>query len=135
MAFSGMTSVSTKRSALVTSKLASSVFYSTALLIPSTMILNSSSLVSGRDSTRNSLFTFYFFFLICLLLKFQFELIFYIFGRVDLKFPKIEVRFQNLMVESFVHVGSRALPTIPNFIINMAEVISPFLFIFYCVGK
>ncbi|KAL0711599.1 hypothetical protein Bca4012_018577 [Brassica carinata] len=43
------------------------------------------------------------------------------FDAVDLKFPKIEVRFQNLMVESFVHVGSRALPTIPNFIINMAE--------------
>ncbi|PPS01832.1 hypothetical protein GOBAR_AA18807 [Gossypium barbadense] len=41
--------------------------------------------------------------------------------RVDLKFPKIEVRFQNLIVESFVHVGSRALPTIPNFIFNMAE--------------
>ncbi|TYG66725.1 hypothetical protein ES288_D05G023600v1 [Gossypium darwinii] len=40
---------------------------------------------------------------------------------VDLKFPKIEVRFQNLTVESFVHVGSRALPTIPNFIFNMAE--------------
>uniref|UniRef100_A0A1J3CWN6 ABC transporter G family member 32 n=1 Tax=Noccaea caerulescens TaxID=107243 RepID=A0A1J3CWN6_NOCCA len=43
------------------------------------------------------------------------------FDAVDLKFPKIEVRYQNLKVESFVHVGSRALPTIPNFIINMAE--------------
>ncbi|KAJ7956612.1 Pleiotropic drug resistance ABC transporter [Quillaja saponaria] len=40
---------------------------------------------------------------------------------VDLEFPKIEVRFQHLTVESFVHVGSRALPTIPNFICNMAE--------------
>lgn len=48
----------------------------------------------------------------------------FFFGSVDLKFPKIEVRFQNLMVESFVHVGSRALPTIPNFIINMAEVLT-----------
>ncbi|XP_021684676.2 ABC transporter G family member 32 isoform X2 [Hevea brasiliensis] len=38
-----------------------------------------------------------------------------------LEFPKIEVRFQNLTVESFVHVGSRALPTIPNFICNMTE--------------
>ena len=37
-------------------------------------------------------------------------------------FPKIEVRFQHLTVESFVHVGSRALPTIPNFIFNMTEV-------------
>ncbi|XP_010533198.1 PREDICTED: ABC transporter G family member 32 [Tarenaya hassleriana] len=43
------------------------------------------------------------------------------FDAVDLKFPKIEVRFQNLRVESFVHVGSRALPTIPNFIFNMTE--------------
>ncbi|XP_062148181.1 ABC transporter G family member 32 [Alnus glutinosa] len=43
------------------------------------------------------------------------------FDAVDLEFPKIEVRFQNLTVESFVHVGSRALPTIPNFVFNMAE--------------
>ncbi|WCJ29721.1 ABC transporter G family member 32 [Euphorbia peplus] len=43
------------------------------------------------------------------------------FQAVDLEFPKIEVRFQNLKVESFVHVGSRALPTIPNFIFNMTE--------------
>ncbi|KAE8705821.1 Pleiotropic drug resistance protein 3 [Hibiscus syriacus] len=43
------------------------------------------------------------------------------FDAVDLEFPKIEVRFQNLAVESFVYVGSRALPTIPNFIFNMAE--------------
>ncbi|XP_041005142.1 ABC transporter G family member 32 isoform X2 [Juglans microcarpa x Juglans regia] len=43
------------------------------------------------------------------------------FDAVNLKFPKIEVRFQNLTVESFVHVGSRALPTIPNFVFNMCE--------------
>ncbi|XP_019192543.1 PREDICTED: ABC transporter G family member 32 isoform X2 [Ipomoea nil] len=43
------------------------------------------------------------------------------FERVDLEFPKVEVRFQNLNIETFVHVGSRALPTIPNFISNMAE--------------
>ena len=42
--------------------------------------------------------------------------------RVDLEFPKIEVRFQNLKVEAFVHLGSRALPTIPNFVFNMTEV-------------
>ncbi|KAJ4837586.1 hypothetical protein Tsubulata_009692 [Turnera subulata] len=40
---------------------------------------------------------------------------------VRLEFPKVEVRVQNLTVESFVHVGSRALPTIPNFIFNMTE--------------
>ncbi|KAF8393306.1 hypothetical protein HHK36_021547 [Tetracentron sinense] len=44
------------------------------------------------------------------------------FDAVDLEFPKIEVRFQNLKVDAFVHVGSRALPTIPNFIFNMTEV-------------
>ncbi|XP_031258876.1 ABC transporter G family member 32 isoform X1 [Pistacia vera] len=43
------------------------------------------------------------------------------FDAVDLESPKIEVRFQNLTVESFVHLGSRALPTIPNFIFNMTE--------------
>jgi len=44
--------------------------------------------------------------------------------RVGLEFPKIEVRFQNLKVETYVHVGSRALPTIPNFICNMTEVLT-----------
>lgn len=43
------------------------------------------------------------------------------FDAVDLAFPKVEVRFQNLGVDTFVQVGSRALPTIPNFIINMTE--------------
>lgn len=40
---------------------------------------------------------------------------------VDLEFPTVEVRFLNLTVESYVHIGSRALPTIPNFIANMSE--------------
>ncbi|XAR53291.1 Sulfate-transporting ATPase [Bertholletia excelsa] len=43
------------------------------------------------------------------------------FDAVDLEFPKVEVRFQHLTVESFVRFGSRALPTIPNFIFNMTE--------------
>uniref|UniRef100_A0A2P2LLI8 Uncharacterized protein MANES_16G064000 n=2 Tax=Rhizophora mucronata TaxID=61149 RepID=A0A2P2LLI8_RHIMU len=43
------------------------------------------------------------------------------FDAVDLAFPKIEVRSKNLTVESFVHVGSRALPTIPNFIFDTTE--------------
>lgn len=42
--------------------------------------------------------------------------------RVHLEFPKIEVRFQNLTVDAYVHVGSRALPTIPNFLCNLTEV-------------
>ncbi|KAL1823861.1 hypothetical protein ACET3Z_010639 [Daucus carota] len=43
------------------------------------------------------------------------------FDKVDLQFPKIEVRFQNLNVYTYVHVGSRALPTITNFMFNMTE--------------
>ncbi|CAL5429119.1 unnamed protein product [Camellia sinensis] len=43
------------------------------------------------------------------------------FNAVHLEFPKVEVRFQDLCVDAFVHVGSRALPTIPNFIFNMTE--------------
>ncbi|KAL6517067.1 hypothetical protein OROHE_018027 [Orobanche hederae] len=39
-----------------------------------------------------------------------------VFRRISLEFPKVEVRFQNRKVGAFVHVGSRALPTIPNFI-------------------
>lgn len=43
------------------------------------------------------------------------------FDRVDLDFPKIEVRFQHLAVEAYVQLGSRALPTISNFVFNMTE--------------
>ncbi|KAG5540595.1 hypothetical protein RHGRI_020719 [Rhododendron griersonianum] len=43
------------------------------------------------------------------------------FNAVDLEFPKVEVRFQDLRVDAFIHVGGRALPTIPNFIFNMTE--------------
>ncbi|KAA8521738.1 hypothetical protein F0562_012411 [Nyssa sinensis] len=43
------------------------------------------------------------------------------FDAVDLEFPKVEVRFQDLRVDAFLHVGSRALPTVPNFIFNMTE--------------
>ncbi|EPS72117.1 hypothetical protein M569_02641, partial [Genlisea aurea] len=41
--------------------------------------------------------------------------------RADLDFPKVEVRYQHLRVETFVHIGSRALPTISNYIRNMTE--------------
>lgn len=43
------------------------------------------------------------------------------FDAVNLEFPKVEVRFQNLKVNALVHVGSRALPTIPNFVFDMTE--------------
>jgi hypothetical protein len=44
---------------------------------------------------------------------------------VNIEFPKIEVRYEDLTVDAYVHVGSRALPTIPNFICNMTEVSAP----------
>ncbi|GAB2261691.1 hypothetical protein Droror1_Dr00002688 [Drosera rotundifolia] len=43
------------------------------------------------------------------------------YNAVGLEFPKVEVRFEHLKVDAFVHVGSRALPTIPNFIFNLTE--------------
>ncbi|XP_074577986.1 ABC transporter G family member 31 [Curcuma longa] len=52
------------------------------------------------------------------------------FDAVNLEFPKIEVRFQELKVDAYVHVGSRALPTIPNFIFNMTEAFMRHLRIF-----
>ncbi|KAL6980152.1 hypothetical protein U1Q18_021800 [Sarracenia purpurea var. burkii] len=48
------------------------------------------------------------------------------FNTVDIEFPKVEVRFQDLSVDAFVHVGSRALPTIPNFLFNMTEIDAAF---------
>lgn len=59
---------------------------------------------------------------LALLLKATFLI--YCMSSVQLEFPKIEVRFKGLKVDAYVHVGSRALPTIPNFICNMSEVIS-----------
>ncbi|KAJ7956622.1 Pleiotropic drug resistance ABC transporter [Quillaja saponaria] len=41
--------------------------------------------------------------------------------RVSLEQPTIEVRFENLKVEGEAYVGSRALPTIPNYFLNVAE--------------
>ncbi|MED6115266.1 transcription factor [Stylosanthes scabra] len=41
--------------------------------------------------------------------------------RVGLDIPTIEVRFEDLNVEAQVYVGSRALPTLHNFFVNMLE--------------
>ena len=46
--------------------------------------------------------------------------------------PKIEVRYEHLSVEGELHVGSRALPTLLNVFLNIAEVIPFFSFsLFY----
>lgn len=42
--------------------------------------------------------------------------------RVRLDVPTIEVRFEHLTVEAKVYIGSRALPTLLNFAINMLQV-------------
>lgn len=41
---------------------------------------------------------------------------------VGLDIPTIEVRFEHLCVEAEAYVGSRGLPTIFNFCVNMLEV-------------
>ncbi|MED6170988.1 transcription factor [Stylosanthes scabra] len=41
--------------------------------------------------------------------------------RVGIHIPKIETRFEHLTVEAEAHVGSRALPTFFNFVVNIVE--------------
>eukprot|EP01018_Ginkgo_biloba_P008437 Gb_15305 [translate_table: standard] len=52
------------------------------------------------------------------------------FDRVGLELPRIEVRYENLNVDADVYIGSRALPTIPNYVLNMAEAFLRYLPIF-----
>eukprot|EP00253_Pinus_taeda_P015718 PITA_15718 len=42
--------------------------------------------------------------------------------KVGIDMPKIEVRFEHLTVYADVYVGSKSLPSIPNFTMNMLEV-------------
>ena len=37
--------------------------------------------------------------------------------------PQVEVRFRNLTVSTEVHVGRRALPTLVNYVHDVAEVL------------
>ncbi|RXH88664.1 hypothetical protein DVH24_000263 [Malus domestica] len=41
--------------------------------------------------------------------------------KVGIKLPTVEVRFEHLTVEADSHIGSRALPTLPNVTRNIAE--------------
>ena len=50
------------------------------------------------------------------------DFLFFIFVRVGIDVPTIEVRFEHLSVETETHVGSRALPTFFNFFVNKLEV-------------
>lgn len=55
------------------------------------------------------------------------ELIIYLFAhividfRVGIKLPTVEVRFEHLTVEANCHIGTRAIPTLPNVTRNIAE--------------
>ncbi|KAM4086703.1 hypothetical protein ACJW30_10G121900 [Castanea mollissima] len=51
------------------------------------------------------------------------------FDRVGIDFPKIEVRFNSLNVDTEAYVGSRALPTLLNFTINFFEGLSNYFHI------
>ncbi|KAK7396652.1 hypothetical protein VNO78_17807 [Psophocarpus tetragonolobus] len=42
-------------------------------------------------------------------------------NRVGIQIPQIEVRYENLSVEGYVHVGTRALPTLLNATLNTFE--------------
>lgn len=53
------------------------------------------------------------------------------FDEANVGFPKVEVRFENLRVDAFVRFGSRALPTIPNFLLSLPEVFLRQLRIFH----
>ncbi|KAH7352818.1 hypothetical protein KP509_19G065600 [Ceratopteris richardii] len=46
---------------------------------------------------------------------------------VGIDLPKIEVRYENLAVDADVQVGSRTLPTLVNFMINIAEELVKFI--------
>ncbi|XP_042510326.1 pleiotropic drug resistance protein 1-like [Macadamia integrifolia] len=48
-------------------------------------------------------------------------------NQVGIELPTIEVRFEHLNVETEAYSGSRALPTIPNFTINMVEAFLSYL--------
>ncbi|KAK7284174.1 hypothetical protein RJT34_18915 [Clitoria ternatea] len=47
--------------------------------------------------------------------------------RVGIALPTIEVRFEHMNVEAEVHVGSRALPTFTNYMVNKVEGLLNFL--------
>ena len=48
--------------------------------------------------------------------------------RVGLEVPRVEVRFRNLRVSTEVNVGSRALPTLPNYVRDVTEVSLYYIF-------
>lgn len=41
--------------------------------------------------------------------------------RVGIRLPTVEVRFEHLTIEADCYIGTRALPTLPNAALNIAE--------------
>ena len=41
--------------------------------------------------------------------------------RVGIRLPTVEVRFEHLTIEADCQIGNRALPTLPNAAMNIAE--------------
>lgn len=48
-------------------------------------------------------------------------------SRVGVSLPEVEVVFRNVTVGAEAHVANRALPSIPNYFLDLAEVLLPFL--------
>jgi hypothetical protein len=46
----------------------------------------------------------------------------FVFTRVGIEIPTIEVRYEHLNIEAYAYVGGRALPTLLNSITNQVEV-------------
>lgn len=45
--------------------------------------------------------------------------------------PKIEIRYEHLNIQGEVHLGTRAIPTLPNAVINIAEVYFYYYYYYY----
>ncbi|GAA0153056.1 hypothetical protein LIER_44105 [Lithospermum erythrorhizon] len=54
------------------------------------------------------------------------------FDRVEVDIPKVEVRFEHLSIEGDAYLGTRALPTLPNSVLNVIEVASLTFRLHYC---
>ena len=47
----------------------------------------------------------------------------YLYLRVGISLPTIEVRFEHLKIAADTHVGGRALPSVFNYCVNVVEVL------------
>jgi hypothetical protein len=52
-------------------------------------------------------------------------LLLFVFNRVGIRLPTIEVRYENLSIDAETYVGNRGLPTVLNSTMNTLEVYTP----------